>query len=68
MRNHPATLEEDLDRGFRETHIERLVDQLVGSAVVVVIHFDMVIDIDLSGFPVDIEVRVNGERFERGPI
>ena len=51
MRGDSSALEEDLHGGIGEAHIELFMNQLIGNAVVVVIHLDVVIDIDPGAFP-----------------
>jgi hypothetical protein len=64
MRGDSTTLEENLHRGIRETNIELFMDQRVRNAVVVMIHLDVIIDIDPGCFPFGIKIGVNREGFE----
>src|SRR4030067_823865 len=66
VRGDSAALEEDLHGGSRETNIELFMDQLVRDAVVVVVHFDVIIDIDPGALPFGIDIGMNGEGFQNG--
>jgi hypothetical protein len=57
-------LEEGLDRGVGETDIDPFVDQPVGDTIVVVIHLNMVIDIDLGPAPVGLDESMGRQGFE----
>src|SRR5271157_1208386 len=64
MAGNSAPLEEDLDQSIGEPDIQNLMDQLIGSAVIMVVDFEMVIDIQGSFLPIGIGVEVNRERFQ----
>src|SRR4030067_3212381 len=64
MRGDSTTLEEDLQRGIRKSNIELLMDQLVRYVVIVVVHFDVIVDIDPGALPFGINIGMNREGFE----
>jgi len=64
MRSHSSSLEEDLHQGIREPDIEPLMDELVGNTVIVMIEFNVIIDIDPGDFPIGIDVTLNRQGFE----
>jgi hypothetical protein len=66
VRGDSPALEEDLDGGGRETDIELFSDQLVRDAVIVVVHLDVIIDIDPGALPIGIDIGMNREGFENG--
>jgi hypothetical protein len=64
VRGHSAALEEDFHGGSREPDIELFMDQLVRNAVVVVVHLDVIIDVDPGTLPVRIDIGMNGKGFQ----
>ena len=44
MRGYPLIVKEDLHNGFREPYVQIFIAELIRYAVIVVIHFDVVID------------------------
>jgi len=66
MGGDSSALEEDLHRGLSEPHLHLLMNELIGNAVVMVIHLDMVIDIDLDAFPFSKDERWEGRGFKTG--
>jgi hypothetical protein len=64
MKGNSSALEEGLHRGIGETDIEPFVNQLIRNTVVMVIHFDMVINIDLCSAPLRIWEAMGREGFE----
>ena len=64
MKGDSSALEEDLHRGIGQADIEPFMDQLIGNTVVMVIHFDVVIDIDLCPAPLRVSETLEGEGFE----
>jgi hypothetical protein len=64
MRGDSTAFEEDLDRGIGEADIELFMDQLIRNAVIVVVYFDMIVDIDPGALPVGKDVGINGKGFE----
>jgi hypothetical protein len=64
MGGDSTALEEDLHRGIRKPNIELFMDQLVRNAVVVVVHFDVIVDIDPGALPFGIDIGLNREGFE----
>src|SRR5512139_485316 len=64
VRGDSTALEEDLYGGVGKPNVELFVDQLIRDTVVVVVQFDVVIDIDPGTLPVGIDIGVNRERFE----
>jgi len=64
VRGNSAALEEDLHGGVGKTNIELFVDQLVRDAVVVVVHLDVIIDIDPGALPFGISIGMNRKRFQ----
>jgi hypothetical protein len=66
MGGDSSALEEDLHRGLGESHFHFLMNQLIGNAVVMAIHLDMVIDIDLGTFPFSKDEPVRRKRLQDG--
>jgi hypothetical protein len=66
MGGDSSALEEDLHGGLGEPHLHLLMDELIGDAVVMAIHLDMVIDIDLGAFPFGKDEPVRGKRLQGG--
>jgi hypothetical protein len=64
MRGDSTALEEDLHRGIRETNVDLFMDQLVRNTVVVMVHFNVIVDIDSGPFPLGINIGMNWEGFE----
>src|SRR4030067_1945404 len=64
MRGDSTTLEEDLQRGIRKPNIELLMDQLVRYVVIVVVHFDVIVDIDPGALPFGINIGMNRKMFQ----
>jgi len=46
MQGHAATVPEDLHHRDRRADVDTLADELVGDAVVVVVEFEVVVDVD----------------------
>lgn len=46
VRGHALAALKQLDGVFGQTHVQRLMDQMMGHTVVVVIHHDVVVDVD----------------------
>ena len=59
MKGDSSALEEDLHEGIRKANIELFMDQLVRDTVVVVVHFDVIIDIDPGALPFGINIGMN---------
>jgi hypothetical protein len=57
MAGYSFIFEEDLQGGGRQADIDLLSDKLVGNAIVVAIHLDMVVDVDSGLFPLRILIR-----------
>jgi activator of 2-hydroxyglutaryl-CoA dehydratase len=66
MEGHSSALEEGFQCGIGETDIEPLMNQLIRDTVVMVIHFDVVIDIDLWSAPFSENVAMGWQGFEGG--
>jgi hypothetical protein len=66
MGGDSSAFEEDLDGGPGEPHLHLLMNELIGNAVVMAIHLDMVIDIDLGAFPFSKDEPMRGERLQGG--
>ena len=66
MEGNSSTLEEDLDRDIAQTDIQSFMNQLVGNTVVMVIDFNVVIDIDLCFAPLGKNKTMDRKRFEGG--
>jgi len=66
MEGDSPALEEGLQRRGGEADIEPLMNQLIRDTVVMMIHFDVVIDIDLGSAPFSEDVAMNGQGFEGG--
>jgi hypothetical protein len=66
MGGDSSALEEDLHRGLSEPHLHLLMNELIGNAVVMVIHLDMVIDIDLDAFPFSKDEPMGRKRLQDG--
>jgi hypothetical protein len=64
MEGHSLTLEEGLYRRRGQAGIESLMNQLIRDTVVMVIHFDVVIDIDLGLAPLRENVPMGWQGFE----
>src|SRR4030042_5240573 len=64
VRGDSASLEEDLHGGIRKPDIELFMDQLVRDAVVVMVHLDVIVDIDPGALPFGIDIGMNRQRFE----
>mgnify|MGYP001590285010 CR=1 FL=1 len=64
MKGDSSALEEHLHRGIGQADIEPCMNQLIRNTVVMVIHFDMVIDIDLCPAPFGVREAMEGEGFE----
>jgi len=61
---HSSVLEEDLDGCRSEADIECFTNELVGDAIIMAGHLDMVIDVNLRCFPIGIGIRFGWKRFE----
>jgi hypothetical protein len=66
MEGNSSALEEGLQRRGGEADIEPLMNQLIRDTVVMMIHFDVVIDIDLGLTPFSENVAMNWQGFEGG--
>jgi hypothetical protein len=61
---HSSVLEEDLDGCRSEADIKCFPNELIGDAIIMAGHLDMVIDVNLRSFPIGIDIRLSRERFE----
>ena len=63
---HAPVFMKDSDGGGGHTHVELFTFELIGNAVIVTIHFDMVIDIDGRFFPLGKLISMGRQRGQRG--
>jgi hypothetical protein len=64
VRGNSAALEEDLHGSIRKANIELFMDQLVRDAVVMVVHLDVIVDIDPGALPFGINIGMNRKGFQ----
>src|SRR5438128_3132481 len=58
----------DFDRSGCESSLQLLAGELVGNAVVMTVHFDVVINIGANGLPTGDDVAFGGQRLENRPV
>ena len=66
MAGNPVVFEQYFDRGGRQTDIDPLFDKLIGNAVVMIIHGNVVVDVDRSLLPLGVFIGSKGSGFIAG--
>lgn len=68
MRSHPLSLVKSLHGGGGEPDIKLLFQQLTRDAVVVMVHLDVIVDINLCLEPLGLLVGTLRQRQRTGPV